>query len=175
VIANGDIDTPERARDVLACTGADGIMIGRAAQGRPWIFREVTHFLATGQHLPTPTVAEAREIILAHLEDHYAFYGEDAGVRSARKHLGWYTRDLAGASEARAQFNGAKTVESQLTAVMRYFDRLHEEGERLVYRRGSCAPVTGDVFDAGDQFSARQRIGESVRAATPWVGEALAA
>jgi len=175
VIANGDIDTPERARDVLASTGADGIMIGRAAQGRPWIFREIAHFLATGEHLPTPTVTEAREIILAHLEDHYAFYGEDAGVRIARKHLTWYTRDLAGSSEARAQFNGAETVASQLSAVMRYFDRLHDVGERLVYRQGSGGQSIDDVVDAGDQFSARQRISETVRAATPWVGEALAA
>ena len=96
VIANGDIGTPEVAKAVLERTGADAIMIGRAAQGRPWIFREIAHFLATGDHLPPPTVAEARELIADHLADHYAFYGEDTGVRTARKHLGWYTEALAG-------------------------------------------------------------------------------
>ncbi len=97
VIANGDIDTPERARDVLAATGADAIMIGRAAQGRPWIFREIAHFLDTGMHLPPPTVDEARALIVEHLADHYAFHGEAAGVRTARKHLGWYGRRRGGA------------------------------------------------------------------------------
>ena len=96
VIANGDIATPEAAKAVLAHTGADALMIGRAAQGRPWIFREIAHFLATGVHLPPPTVAEARALIVAHLADHYAFYGEVTGVRTARKHLGWYTEALAG-------------------------------------------------------------------------------
>jgi tRNA-dihydrouridine synthase B len=106
VIANGDIDSPERARDVLARTGADAIMIGRAAQGRPWIFREIAHFLGSGHHLPPPTVAEARELILAHLADHYAFHGEAQGVRIARKHLGWYVRGLAGGEAARAAVIG---------------------------------------------------------------------
>jgi tRNA-dihydrouridine synthase B len=92
VIANGDIDSPEKARQVLEYTGADGVMIGRAAQGRPWIFREVTHFLHTGRHLAPPTPEEVREIMLGHLEQLYLFYGEYAGVRIARKHLGWYSR-----------------------------------------------------------------------------------
>ncbi len=96
VIANGDIDTPERALHVLRHTGADAVMIGRAAQGRPWIFREIAHFLATGMHLPPPTVAEVRALILEHLGDHYAFYGEHVGVRIARKHLHWYTARLPG-------------------------------------------------------------------------------
>ena len=94
VIANGDIGSPADARRVLAVTGADGLMIGRAAQGRPWIFREIAHFLATGAPLAPPTVAEARALILEHLADHHAFYGEAMGVRIARKHLGWYTRGL---------------------------------------------------------------------------------
>jgi len=92
VIANGDIDSPERAKAVLDFTGADGIMVGRAAQGRPWIFREITHFLETGRHHPAPSTAEIRQIMLEHLENLYAFYGEYAGVRIARKHLGWYSR-----------------------------------------------------------------------------------
>jgi len=90
VVANGDIDTPEKARYVLQYTGADAVMIGRAAQGRPWIFREIAHFLATGTHLPPPVFGELRACLLDHLEDHYRFYGEFTGVRSARKHIGWY-------------------------------------------------------------------------------------
>ena len=88
VVANGDIRTPEQARDVLAATGADAVMVGRAAQGRPWIFREIAHFLATGTHLAPPLVSEVRRLLLAHLQDHYALYGEYTGVRSARKHIG---------------------------------------------------------------------------------------
>ena len=87
VVANGDITSPEKARDVLAYTGADAIMIGRAAQGRPWIFREIGHFLETGEHMAPPLVAELRRILLDHLQDHYSLYGEGTGVRSARKHI----------------------------------------------------------------------------------------
>ncbi len=93
VLANGDIDSPEKARAVLERTGCDGLLIGRAAQGRPWIFREITHFLATGEHLPPPTEAEVAQILLGHLEALYAHYGEHHGVRIARKHLGWYAKD----------------------------------------------------------------------------------
>lgn len=92
VIANGDIDSPEKAREVFRLTGADGIMVGRAAQGRPWLFREINHYLATGRHLPPPTVTEVREIMLEHLDNLYCFYGEYMGVRIARKHLGWYSK-----------------------------------------------------------------------------------
>jgi tRNA-dihydrouridine synthase B len=166
VIANGDIATPRRARDVLEATGADAIMIGRAAQGRPWIFREIAHFLATGAELAPPTVAEAREAILEHLGDHYAFYGEEAGVRIARKHLGWYTRDLADSAGARAEFNRADTAGAQTAAVVRYFDRLADAGDRLVY--ATAAPVV----EAG--FAARAGRAPN-RAPAPWVGEALAA
>ncbi len=98
VIANGDIDTPEKASFVLAETGADAVMIGRAAQGRPWIFRETAHYLSTGSHLPAPRVDEVRELLLDHLGDHYRFYGE-SGVRTARKHIIWYTRRLDGGQE----------------------------------------------------------------------------
>src|SRR6185437_2293104 len=101
IFANGDIDTPERARAVLRHTGADGLMIGRSAQGRPWIFREIAHYLATGQALPPPTAQEAGSAILDHLDDHYAFYGEALGVRIARKHLHWYTAALPGAGALR--------------------------------------------------------------------------
>ena len=133
VIANGDIGTPEHGRAVLLRTGADALMIGRAAQGRPWIFREIAHFLATGAHLPPPTVVEARELIVAHLADHYDFYGENAGVRIARKHLGWYTEALAGGAALRREANVAVTRVEQLDAVERFFDRLLARGERLAY------------------------------------------
>jgi tRNA-dihydrouridine synthase B len=136
VIANGDIATPEHARTVLLHTGADAIMIGRAAQGRPWIFREVAHFLATGEHLPTPTVAEARQLIVEHLADHYDFYGEASGVRIARKHLGWYTEALAGGTTLRREANAAVTRIEQLDAVERFFDQLLSHGDRLVYIAG---------------------------------------
>jgi tRNA-dihydrouridine synthase B len=133
VFANGDIDTPERARAVLAETGADGLMIGRAAQGRPWIFREIAHFLATGRRFPAPRVDEARDAILEHLDDHYAFYGEDLGARIARKHLHWYTAALPGAAAFREQVNTAESIERQRSAVVRYFGRLSQDGERLRY------------------------------------------
>ncbi len=129
VIANGDVATPREAREVLAATGADAVMIGRAAQGRPWIFREVAHFLATGEDLPPPTVAEARALILAHLDDHHAFHGEWQGVRTARKHLGWYTQGLAGGEAFRARMNATETAREQLGVVARYFDFLATQGE----------------------------------------------
>ena len=141
VIANGDIATPEQARRVLQYTGADAIMIGRAAQGRPWIFREIRHYLDTGGHLPAPTVAEARAEILLHLADHYAFYGEVAGVRIARKHLGWYTRDLDGGEAFRREVNQLEASGGQIAAVGRFFDTLAEKGERLAYRAPGAAIV----------------------------------
>jgi tRNA-dihydrouridine synthase B len=131
VFANGDIDTPERARDVLAYTGADGVMIGRAAQGRPWIFREVTHWLATGAHLPPPSAWEMRTVIAEHLDDHYAFYGEELGVRIARKHLQWYTAELAGGDAFRREVNACESAASQKRAVDRFFARLALEDEAL--------------------------------------------
>src|SRR5699024_9145029 len=96
LIANGDITSPEKAKYVLDYTGADAIMIGRAAQGKPWIFREIAHYLATGEYLPAPTYGELHNLLLEHLEDHYSFYGEHTGVRSARKHIIWYLRNLPG-------------------------------------------------------------------------------
>jgi tRNA-dihydrouridine synthase B len=131
VFANGDIDSPERARAVLALTGADGVMIGRAAQGRPWIFREIAHFLRTGTHLAPPTAYEMRTAILEHLDDHYAFYGEELGVRIARKHLHWYTATLAGGDAFRREVNACESTASQKRAVERFFARLALEGEAL--------------------------------------------
>lgn len=141
VIANGDVATPEVALAVLRHTGADALMIGRAAQGRPWIFREIAHFLATGAHLPPPAVAEARALILEHLADHYAFYGDEIGVRTARKHLGWYTEALAGGPEFRTAMCGAATTSGQLSVVQGYFDWLAAEYDRLPYLRADGAAV----------------------------------
>ena len=163
VIANGDIDSPEQARRVLETTGADAIMIGRAAQGRPWIFREIRHFLDHGTYLPPPTVAEAHAAIVTHLADHYAFYGEAQGARIARKHLGWYTRHLAGGDDFRRQINAAETAHTQLCAVHRFFDTLAVLGERLDYGAPHGDPVDASAaFDRGRQRS--QQGGEALAA-----------
>jgi tRNA-dihydrouridine synthase B len=124
VIANGDIDSPRKAAFVLQQTGVDAVMIGRAAQGRPWIFREVAHYLATGELLPEPMLAEVRDILLSHLEHLHAFYGEQAGVRIARKHLGWYAKDRPENAAFRAIVNRAETAEAQLRLTRDYFDAL---------------------------------------------------
>ena len=131
VVANGDIDTPEKARDVLAATGADAIMIGRAAQGRPWIFREIAHFLATGKHLPAPEVRQAKQWLLEHLHDHYGLYGEYVGVRTARKHIGWAVRALPGGETFRAHMNLLETCDAQVRAVEHWFDQLADRHHRL--------------------------------------------
>jgi tRNA-dihydrouridine synthase B len=131
VVANGDIDSPEKARDVLAYTGADALMIGRAAQGRPWIFREVSHFLATGEHLAAPTVTEARDVLTEHLHDHYGLYGERSGVRSARKHIGWAVRGLPGGEDFRQHMNTLERCEEQLQALRDWFDDLGQTHHRL--------------------------------------------
>ena len=131
VVANGDITTPEKARDVLAATGADALMIGRAAQGRPWIFREVAHFLATGEHLAPPLVAEVRRLLLDHLHDHYSLYGEQTGVRSARKHIAWYLRALPGGEALRQKINTTEDCATQWQAVADYLDALGQQMDRL--------------------------------------------
>ena len=131
VVANGDVTSPQKAREVLAATGADAVMVGRAAQGRPWIFREIVHFLATGEELAPPLVAEVRRALLAHLEDHYALYGEFTGVRSARKHIGWYVRELPGGAEFRADMNTIEDSAAQLAAVQAFFDALAARQDRL--------------------------------------------
>ena len=133
VFANGDVETPCRGQAVLAHTGADGLMIGRPAQGRPWIFREIAHYIATGETLPPPTVAEAQAVILEHLDDHYRFHGHDIGVRTARKHLHWYTSGLTGAAEFRQRINAAETPSAQRVVVLQWLARLAAEGERLRY------------------------------------------
>lgn len=139
VVANGDIDSPRKAREVLAHTGADALMIGRAAQGRPWLFREIDHFLATGDTLAPPRVAEARELLIGHLADHYAFYGEFTGVRTARKHLIWYTRGLAGSAAFRQHMNTLDTSTEQVRAVNGFFARQGEVRERLEYAPADAA------------------------------------
>ena len=131
VVANGDITTPEKARDVLAYTKADAIMIGRAAQGRPWIFREVAHFLATGMHLAPPLIAEVKRLLLDHLQEHYGLYGDYTGVRSARKHIAWYVKQLPRAEEFRMRMNAIDDCTAQLTAVADYFDELAAGGDRM--------------------------------------------
>ena len=131
VVANGDIDSPEKARDVLAYTGADAVMIGRAAQGRPWIFREISHFLATGKQLAPPLVAEVKRLLLDHLQDHYALYGEFTGVRTARKHIGWYVKTLPEGEAFRGRMNLLETGAAQLLAVADYFDGLADRADRV--------------------------------------------
>ena len=133
VVANGDITTPERAKHVLAVTGADAVMIGRAAQGRPWIFREIDHFLRTGTHLPAPMVVEVQELMLEHLQAHYAFYGEYLGVRTARKHIGWYVRDLPEGEQFRQRMNRLEDCQLQWNAVRDFFESQAAYGERLQY------------------------------------------
>ena len=124
VLANGDVDSPEKAAFVLRHTGADAVMVGRAAQGRPWIFREIAHYLATGERLPEPGVEEVRAVLLGHLEHLHAFYGEVAGVRIARKHLGWYARDRPENAAFRAVVNRAETADEQVRLTGDYFDAL---------------------------------------------------
>jgi len=136
VVANGDITTPEEARFVLEFTGADAVMIGRAAQGRPWIFREIAHYLETGMHLPPPEVEEIRLVMMEHLDDHYRFYGIDAGARIARKHISWYTKGLSGSAAFRRQMNMLLTADAQLAAINEFFDRLGQRDPRLSYVGG---------------------------------------
>ena len=131
VVANGDITSPEKARDVLAYTGAAAIMIGRAAQGRPWIFREIGHFLDTGEHLAPPLVAEVRRLLLDHLQDHYSLYGELTGVRSARKHIAWYLRALPGGEAFRQHINTIEDSAAQWQAVADFLDALGTQMDRM--------------------------------------------
>jgi len=131
LFANGDIDSPHKARAVLNATGADALLIGRAAQGRPWIFREIAHYLATGELLAAPTLSEVECILLEHLAALHAFYGEVMGVRIARKHVGWYLATLPGAREFRAGFNRLETTDAQYATVRQFFAERHNDGEGL--------------------------------------------
>ncbi len=133
MIANGDIDSPQRAAQVLRETGADAVMVGRAAQGRPWIFREIGHFLATGETLPAPAIGEVRDILLDHLQALHAFYGEEQGVRIARKHLGWYAKDQPENMAFRAVVNRAQTACEQILLTRDYFDALQAGTQPALY------------------------------------------
>lgn len=124
LIANGDITTPQRAQQVLQYTGADAVMIGRAAQGWPWIFREIDYFLKTGCLLAPPTIAEIRTTLLTHLENLYDFYGEYQGVRIARKHIGWYCKHQHGADDFRRRINTVESARGQFGEVALFFDLL---------------------------------------------------
>ncbi|MDT7516666.1 tRNA dihydrouridine synthase DusB [Rhodoferax mekongensis] len=143
VVANGDVTSPEKARDVLAATGADAIMIGRAAQGYPWIFREVAHFLATGTHLAPPLVSEVKKQLVEHLYDHYSLYDEFIGVRSARKHIGWYLQDLPGGEDFRQRMNLLEDSASQVAAVETYLDELNEKMDRIPARELASGQARG--------------------------------
>ena len=126
MVANGDIDSPRKAHEVLRATGADAVMVGRAAQGRPWIFREIVHYLRTGERLPPPTIAEMRALMRHHLLDHLRFYGEYTGVRTARKHVGWYLHDAPGARTFLDRFHRIDDPAEQLRALDDFFDALSD-------------------------------------------------
>ncbi|MFM9880435.1 MAG: tRNA dihydrouridine synthase DusB [Burkholderiaceae bacterium] len=162
VVANGDIDSPEKARQVLAVTGADAVMIGRAAQGRPWIFREVAHFLAVGTHLAPPLVAEVERLLLTHLEDHYRLYGEFIGVRSARKHIGWYVRGWPGGEVFRQQMNALDSSAEQMRHLAAYLHGLAQRRERiptaLAAAEGNMTDEQGSAADADADTAANEPI-----------------
>jgi len=126
IIANGDIDSPEKARRILQQTGADAIMIGRAAQGRPWLFRMIQHYLETGSLLPEPAISERRDILIGHLHRLYEFYGEHTGVQVARKHIAWYSKGQTGGENFRQAIHGATTVTEQLQRVQAFLDAVEE-------------------------------------------------
>ncbi|WP_312102262.1 tRNA dihydrouridine synthase DusB [Acinetobacter venetianus] len=131
LIANGDIDSPEKAKYVLDYTGADAIMIGRAAQGRPWIFREIAHYLKTGEHLAAPNIAEVKDVLLGHLAELYQFYGKYSGYRIARKHIAWYTKGLRSSNEFRQSMYKVESTVDQAKVVEAYFDQLLDQGQRM--------------------------------------------
>lgn len=145
LIANGDITSPEKAKFVLDYTGADAVMIGRAAQGRPWIFREIDHYLKTGEHLPAPEVSEIRTVMLAHLHDLYDFYGELTGMRMARKHISWYTKGLKDSANFRHNMNTLQTIPLQLSAIDEFFDHLQSRDHRLQYDEENDVIETVDL------------------------------
>lgn len=152
VVANGDIDSPERARAVLAQTGCDAVMIGRAAQGRPWIFGDIAHFLATGRHRPPPLTLQVRDWLLEHLADHCSLHGESAGVRSARKHIGWAVRGLPGGADFRDRMNRLDSAAAQHAAVGDYFEALAQAHPRLPPPAPAGSPA--DPASSDDQPAA---------------------
>ncbi len=162
VVANGDIDSPQRAATVLAQTGADAVMIGRAAQGRPWIFREVGHFLRTGERLAPPTVVQAKHWLLEHLDDHYSLYGEFAGVRTARKHIGWAVRDLPGGLAFRADMNRLESSAEQMRTLAAWCDKLAQQ-----YHEWPCAAPDALAMAsiAANDISARDVVARVARVA----------
>ncbi len=129
VIANGDIDSPEKARQVLEATGADGLMIGRAAQGKPWIFRHIEHYLRTGQELPAPQPQWVADVLLGHLSRLYEFYGESMGTRIARKHIAWYSKQHPGGARFRDRINQTESARQQLEYTRDFFMCLQDKGE----------------------------------------------
>ena len=133
VVANGDIDSPQKAQQVLQHTGADAVMIGRAAQGRPWLFREIHHYLVHGTQLAPPLVAEVKRLLMHHLEDHYSLYGSFTGVRTARKHIAWYVHGLPGATEFRQHLNAIEDCQKQSLAVADFLDAIGQKADRLTY------------------------------------------
>ena len=150
VVANGDITTPEKAELVLKLTGADAIMVGRAAQGRPWIFGDIAHYLATGTHRARPLTLQVRQWLVEHLHEHYGLYGEFAGVRTARKHIGWAVRALPGGEDFRAHMNTLDSIDSQIQAVTHFFDELSLRHDRLP----DAAPAIDEEDDAHEDRAA---------------------
>jgi len=148
VVANGDITTPEKAELVLNLTGADAIMVGRAAQGRPWIFGDIAHYLATGMHRARPLTLQVKQWLVEHLHEHYGLYGEFAGVRTARKHIGWAVRALPGGEDFRAHMNTLDSIDSQIQAVTHFFDELSLHHDRL-------PDVTPAIDEEDDAHEAR--------------------
>ncbi len=147
VVANGDIDSPEKAAAVLEYTGADAVMVGRAAQGRPWLFREINHYLATGTYLASPLVEEVRRLLVEHLHDHYSLYGHYTGVRSARKHIGWYVHALPGGEAFRHTMLALDDSAAQVAAVAQFFDALSAQMDRIPAPAQTAAPTlrTGEM------------------------------
>jgi tRNA-dihydrouridine synthase B len=133
VVANGDINSPEKAKEVLNATKADAIMIGRAAQGRPWIFREIAHYLQTGEKLPNPQISEIQAIMNEHLMDHYSFYGEYTGLRTARKHIAWYCKGLRNSHAFRHRMNTTDDCKTQLQMVNDYFEEMKLHSDQLLF------------------------------------------
>jgi tRNA-dihydrouridine synthase B len=154
VVVNGDINSPEQARAVLLHTGADAVMVGRAAQGRPWIFREITHFLQTGTHLAPPLVQEVERLLVEHLHEHYSLYGSHIGMLSARKHIGWYVRDLPGGGAFRAHMNTLQSCDTQISAVSAFFQELGSKMDRLPPAHGQGEMPHPPAEDINEEISA---------------------